>query len=145
MRPRRYTKSRWRKKGISKNGSAITEFALVALIFSVLLFGIIDMSRLMLMYHHVGNAAREGTRYAIVHGSTSLTPASADNVVNYIKSISPVDPNKMNALTTWPDGNSNAPGKHVIVKVTYPFTFILPVLSGYTITLSSQSEMVISY
>ena len=144
MRPRLYTETKWRKKGFSKNGAALSEFALVAVVFFILFFGIIDMSRLMLMYHHVGNAAREGTRYAIVHGSTSLTPASAADVADYIKSISLVDANNVQVVTTWPDGNNN-PESRVIVRVDYPFTFFLPIWFGPMITLSSQSEMVISY
>jgi Flp pilus assembly protein TadG len=144
MRPRRYTESEGRKKGISKDGSAIIEFAFVAILFFMLIFGIIEFGRLMLMYHHVGNAAREGTRYAIVHGSTSLTPASAADVENYIKTISPVDPNNVSVSTTWPDGNKN-PGSRVNVRVDYPFSFTLPIWFGPMITLESTSQMVISY
>ena len=144
MRPRRYTKAKWRKKGISKNGAALTEFALIAVIFFVLFFAIIDFCRLMLMYHYVGNAARAGTRYAIVHGSSSLSPASDVDVKNYIKANSPLDGNNDNVVTTWPDGN-NDPGSRVNVRVDYPFTFTLPIWFGPPITLSSQSEMVISY
>ena len=144
MKPRLYTEAKWRKKGFSKNGSALSEFALVAVIFFILFFGIIDMSRLMLKYHYVANAAREGTRYAIVHGSTSLSQASAADVKAYLKSMSLVDPENDNVVTTWPDGDNN-PGSRVIVRVDYPFTFFLPNWFGPSITLSSQSEMVISY
>jgi len=144
MRPRRYTKAEREKRGVSKAGAAAVEFALVATIFFILFFGIIEFSRLMLMYHHVGNAAREGTRYAIVHGSASGSPVNNDNVVNYVRSISPIDPNNVNVSTTWPDGNNN-PKSRVRVLVTYDFRFSLPVWFGINIPLASTSEMVISY
>ena len=145
MRKRRYTKHDWRKKGISKDGAALTEFALVALVFFILFFGIIEFSRLMLMYHHVGNAAREGSRYAIVHGSTSPeSTANETDVRNYVRSMSPLDPTKVFVTTMWPDGN-NEPGSKVIVRVDYPFTFTLPIWFGSGIPLKSTSQMVISY
>ena len=145
MRPRRSTEAESRKKGISKDGAALTEFALVALVFFILFFGIIEFSRLMLMYHHVGNAAREGSRYAIVHGSTSPdSTADETDVRNYVRSISPLDPNNVNVTTTWPDGNKE-PGSRVNVTVNYPFTFILSIWFGSGIPLTSTSQMVISY
>jgi Flp pilus assembly protein TadG len=147
MRPRRYTESEGRKKEISKDGSAIIEFAFVAIVFFMLIFGIIEFGRLMLMYHHLGNAAREGTRWASVRGSSSdniwkiATPA---DVQNYVRSISPLDPNNVIVSTTWPDGNNN-PGSQVNVRVDYPFTFLLPIWFGSPITLESTSQMVISH
>jgi hypothetical protein len=53
-------------------GQALVEFALVAPLLFVLLFGIIEGGRLLLYYHSLNNAVREGTRYAIVHGSNAL-------------------------------------------------------------------------
>jgi Flp pilus assembly protein TadG len=148
MRPRRYTESEGRKKGISKDGSAIIEFAFVAILFFMLIFGIIEFGRLMLMYHHVGNAAREGTRWAIVRGSTTVLdggiPATAADIQDHVRSISPIDPNDVIVSTTWPDGNKN-PGSRVNVRVDYPFSFTLPIWFGPMITLESTSQMVISY
>jgi len=145
MRPRRSTEPESRKKRIANSGFGIVEFALVAPVFLLLIFGIIEFSRVMLMYHHVGNAAREGSRYASVHGSTS-SDATTDNfwVQKYVRSISALDPNDMNVSTTWPDGNKD-PGSRVKVKVEYPFTFILPIWFGSGFQMTSTSEMVISY
>ena len=146
MRPRRSTEFEWRKKGISKDGAEFVEFALVAPVFLMLLFGIIEFSRVMLMYHHVGNAARDGSRYAIVHGSTSLVSnATAADVENYVRSKSPVDPNNVLVTTEWQNPNpvDHKPGTWVKVQVRYNFNFILPIWSG--IQLTSTSRMVISY
>jgi Flp pilus assembly protein TadG len=146
MRTRRDTKFGWRN-GISEDGSAgqaIVEFALVATVFFILLFGIIEFSRLMLMYHHVGNVAREGSRYAIVHGSDSLANATAADIENYVKSISPVDPNNLTVTTEWQDPN-HEPKSWVRVQVNYNFKFIVPILYNSNIPLGSTSQMVISY
>jgi Flp pilus assembly protein TadG len=145
MRPRRSTEAESGKKGISKDGVALVEFALLALLFFTLIFAIIEFSRLMVMYHHVGNAAREGSRYAIVHGSTdNASIADEQNVETYVRSVSPLDPNNVFVTTKWLSGDKN-PGSPVEVTVKYNFKFGLPILFGSGIPLTSTSKMVISY
>jgi Flp pilus assembly protein TadG len=56
-------------------GQAMVEFALVAPLFFFLLFAIIDFGRYVYYVQILNNAAREGARYAIVHGSSSLAPS----------------------------------------------------------------------
>ena len=43
-------------------------------LFFMLLFAIIDFGRYVYYVQILNNAAREGARYAIVHGSDSLAP-----------------------------------------------------------------------
>ena len=49
-------------------GQALVEFAFVVPIFLLLMFAIIDFGRYVYYVQVINNAAREGTRYAIVHG-----------------------------------------------------------------------------
>lgn len=56
-------------------GQALVEFALVAPIFLLLLFAIIEFGWYVYSVQALNQAAREGARYAIVHGSTSLCPS----------------------------------------------------------------------
>jgi Flp pilus assembly protein TadG len=53
----------------------MVEFALIAPIFFLVLFSIIEFGRYVYNVEILNNAAREGARYAIVHGSTSATPS----------------------------------------------------------------------
>ncbi len=48
-------------------GQATLEFALVVLIILLLMFAIVDFSRLFFAYATMANGVREGARYAIVH------------------------------------------------------------------------------
>jgi hypothetical protein len=48
-------------------GQALLEFALVATFLLIVLFGIMDFSRLFFAYATMSNGAREGARYAITH------------------------------------------------------------------------------
>ena len=54
-------------------GQALPEFAIVAPMFFMLLFGIIEVGRFVFYYEVLNNATREGARYAIVNGANSLT------------------------------------------------------------------------
>ena len=56
-------------------GQAMVEFALVAPMFFLLLFSIIDFGRAVYYIQTLNGAAREGARYAIVHGGNSLNPS----------------------------------------------------------------------
>ena len=53
-------------------GQAMVEFALVAPMFFLLLFGIIEAGRFIFYYETLNNATREGARYAIVNGANTL-------------------------------------------------------------------------
>jgi hypothetical protein len=55
-------------------GQALLEFALVLPIFLALVFMIVDFGRVVWATGSLSNAAREGARYAIVHGGTASNP-----------------------------------------------------------------------
>src|SRR3954467_14207972 len=57
-------------------GQSVAEFALVIPLFLVMLFGIIDIGRVVWANDALANAAREGARYASVTGSSLITPDS---------------------------------------------------------------------
>ena len=53
------------------------EFALVAPVFFLILFAVIEGGRFILYYETLNNATREGARYAIVNGANALCTASS--------------------------------------------------------------------
>ncbi|MDP8905448.1 MAG: pilus assembly protein [Chloroflexota bacterium] len=62
-------------------GQALAEFALVVPIFLAMLFGVIDLGRVIWANDVLANAAREGARWASVRGNSDLTPtASKDEI-----------------------------------------------------------------
>ncbi len=52
---------------VSAKGQATVEFALVLLVLLAVVYGIIEISRLMLANAEISNAAREGAHYAALH------------------------------------------------------------------------------
>lgn len=55
-------------------GQTMTEFALVAPLFFMLLFGIIVFGMAIFYQQQLTNAAREGARYAAIHSATARCP-----------------------------------------------------------------------
>ena len=145
-------------------GQSIFEFALIFAILFTLLMGIIGMALAGYTYHYVSEAAREGTRYAIVRGSSCAgmpdCNASAAQISTYVKGLGygGINSSHMTVDTTWwspsviaPSpvwsqcaGTCNAPGNMVKVGVTYAYPLSIPFWRNVTINLSSTSQMVIS-
>lgn len=61
--------------GDCSRGQALVEFALSVPIIFVLILGTFEAARFIFFYQLVNDAAREGARYAIVHGSRSVCPS----------------------------------------------------------------------
>lgn len=57
-----------------RRGQALVEFAMVAPFFFMLLLSIVEFGRATYYVQILNNAAREGARYAIVHGNESTDP-----------------------------------------------------------------------
>ena len=61
------------------------ESAGVLLVFLLIIFGIMDWARVMMANNFVSYAAREATRYAMVHGSSSPHPAVLNDLMTLVK------------------------------------------------------------
>ena len=110
----------------------------------------------MHLSHVPANAAREGVRYAMVHGSTRATgsaqndacgpsanPPQVLTVVNNFAGIAPLTISRLIVSITYP-GSSNAPGQIVNVSVVYPYD---PLITYFplNIRLGSASQGVIQF
>lgn len=62
-----------RRTATSARGQGLVEFAFVLPVFLLMLFAIIDIGRVVWASDALANAAREGARYAIVHGGSETT------------------------------------------------------------------------
>ena len=153
------------------SGATMVEFALSAVILFTFIFGILDMSLAVYGYHYASEAAREGTRYAIVRGWTASSvdgtacasytngacTASSAQIQQYVKSLSfpGIDSSLMTVTPSWskypsgtactaPSASCNVPGNVVTVQVQYAFPLTIPFISARTLTMTSTSAMVIS-
>ena len=122
-----------------ERGTAMVEFAIVAgLIFIPLVFGIIEFGRLVWAKNMVTAAAREGVRYAIVHGSSSGSVADSAAVATYV-----IGRTKLSPITVRPSWTgTKEPGKDtatVAVSYTYiPIVKVPGLLTNKTVTGTSK-------
>src|ERR1700730_2696352 len=109
----------------SSAGQGTAEFAMTAVVFFMLVFAILNFSMAIYVYNLVSYAAREGTRYASVRGSSAPSPAAATDIERFVKSESSgLNPSNLTVNTVWaPDNN---PGSFVTVQVQYKFDFVMP-------------------
>jgi len=154
--PRMYRGRRlfWRRS--DERGQNTLEAAICMTLFLMVLFGLIELSFVLYTYHAVAESAREGTRYAIVHGS-ACTPsgctASASTIESYVEGLGLLNASAMSVTTTWsagtqstcsPSASCNNPGNLVQVSVQYQIPLVLPFVKSTNVTMSSTSQMIIS-
>ena len=158
MKSRRYrTKNDVRRRVLGdEQGSTLIEFALVAFMFIMMLFAVVEMARLVLVYTTVSFAARTGARYAIVHGadrtgsgadgaSGTGNTSQVETVVQNYAGAGLLDTSKLGIAVTYPDASNN-PGSRVLVKVTYPYDPLVGYFnSSLGVSLGSSSEGVITF
>jgi hypothetical protein len=150
-------------------GSAVIELAISSVAVMGMILGMYQMFMALYTYHYISEAAREGSRYAIVRGSTSCTNtpglsgcnATAAQIQNLVKGQSFPGIDGANAMTvtvswltvstaqpaTWStcsSGTCNAPGNLVKVQVQYAFPMTLPFFRFTTVNLTSTSQLAIA-
>ena len=104
-------------RGRNRCGVAAVEFAVVAPIFFLLVFGMIEYGRLVMVQQVLTNASREGARAAVVDGSTTAQVTSVVN--NYLTSAGL----KTATVTVSPSPPSSAVyGATVTVSASMPFS-----------------------
>jgi Flp pilus assembly protein TadG len=113
--------------------------------FLMLMFAIMNMATAVYAYNWVSYSAREATRYASVHGSTSSSPVGPSSYSALTSVVTNIENGLTGTVTVTPtwSSNSNVPGNTVNVKVQYKFSFMMPFMSLSPITMSSTSQMVI--
>jgi Flp pilus assembly protein TadG len=118
-----------------------------ALITVALLLGVVEMSRMLITYTTVCNAARIGVRYAMVHGSdNSATITQIRSVVDNYLSGAPIDTSSATINVAYPSASCTNPDPGCLVKVTISYPYH-PIMTYFplSVTLSSTSEGVITF
>ena len=155
------------RRSKSSKGQALVEFALIAPLFFLLLYSIIEFGRYVYTVQVLNNAAREGARYAIVHGAESLNPtgplpggaSSPDAAGSAVKSVvKRFAVGAAGAGITFPStgcvhGEASGPcwapdnyrGSTVTVTVRTTFTTLIPLVPLPPITIDGGSTLVINH
>jgi hypothetical protein len=152
-------------------GQALVEFALVAPMLFLVLFSIIEFGRFVYYNQVLNDAAREGARYAIVHGSGALCPSgpmpgtgtagnpcdpNGDRVRNVIQTFAVgALSGPMTITMCWgptagclaapPTSTNNGRGQSFWVKVDYAYQTLIPLVPLPAVTISAESRLVINH
>ena len=133
-----------------ERAQSLVEFAFVLPMLLLVVTGLFDLARAVWQENTLAYAAREGTRYAIVHGSANtvlpLGPTDpSDATIGAVVRAAAIGVPNITVATAWPLG-SNDRGYPVSVDASAPF---VPLPSQYllggtfSITLRGGSMLVI--
>jgi Flp pilus assembly protein TadG len=135
MRRRHIAQHSLNRRLPSQGGQATVEFALTTVFIVLLVVSTIELIMMIYTYNTMAGAAKEGVRYAIVHGSNSSSPSgpstgtSSDcstnitGVTNAVQSYAKLSFHNVSAMTVsvcYLDGNNQPPAR-VQVQIHYPY------------------------
>ena len=133
----------------------LLEFSLSVWALLLVTFLIFEFCMTVYTYSVLGDAAREGVRYAIVHGSDSSLcsgpgagcgDAAGNNVVqvvNHYAALSFHDLRRMTVTPAWPDGTAT-PASRIVVTISYPYVayLTLPGFNPPTMQVRAEGRIV---
>ncbi len=149
----------------AQRGSTIVEFAIVVIGLMLFILGIIEFGQALYTYHAVTNAARIGTRYAIVRGTDAgstcgsytgaACAATSAQIQAFVQAQAVLPSPGPTVSPSWSTASYYNPGTScnssthgagclVSVQVTYPFHFNLPLIAPITVNFNSTSQMIVS-
>jgi Flp pilus assembly protein TadG len=125
---------------INRGGAAVVEFALVAPIFFMMIFGMIEFGRMVMVQQVITNGSREGARLAVLDGTTGAEVLTA--VDTYLENAR-VSGATVSVIPSEP--SSAGYGDPVTVTVTIPFSQVSwlpsPMFIGGDTALTATSVM----
>jgi Flp pilus assembly protein TadG len=138
------------------DGQTLVETAICVSVLLTVTFGIMGAGLALYTYNIVCEAARDGSRYAMVHGSScSGCVATNASVQSYVRGLGypAVSASNLSVNATWPDSGTSCtpsvspcdnPGNNVMVTVTYQLPWSIPFMPSSTLSLTSTSEVIIA-
>jgi Flp pilus assembly protein TadG len=144
-----------RAKSRKETGQATVEFALTVIFVLILVFLTMELIVMFYTYSVLADAAKEGVRYAIVHGTgvgaancsgpggggvtcTDSTGANVQTVTSNYANYSFHNSSAMVITPSYPDSSSVSPGR-VRVTVSYAYQPMLG-LGWPTVTVNAAAE-----
>jgi Flp pilus assembly protein TadG len=136
------------------SGQTLVEFAIASMLFFATIFGITEFGRGVFQYNVVASLAKEGARYAAIHGSTSGACITESQLQTWLRQRSLNMPVVVNMMCGTPTGTLTAcactsavnffPGNRVQVRVTQTFTPLTNIIPHPTLNLRSTAQLTIA-
>lgn len=126
-----------------EDGSALLELALVMPVFLLVIFGILQCALALFAYGDITYASRAAVRYASLHSSASLAPATSDSVHTMINPFLWCAPaSDFSIQVTWSPANTVGSTVQINVKVLLPLTIPFSDVQGFAIQSTSRRLIV---
>jgi Flp pilus assembly protein TadG len=123
----------------SRRGASVVEFAIVAPLFFLLVFGMIEFGRMVMVQQVLTNASREGARRAVLSG---VSDADVETTVEDYLANASISGATVTIATQAPTPPDTAEAR--VVTVTIPFSQVswlpTPIFLGSN-TLSASTTM----
>jgi Flp pilus assembly protein TadG len=147
-----------RAENRKRRGATLVESVITLTVFLVLILGMIDLGLGLFRFIILTEAARQGARQAIVHGSNASSAQGTWGPTTYsqpatdtgaiAQAIKPyltgLDPSQVTITVTWLDGGTSE-GNRVQVTVAYTYQPMTTFAISGTLPLSSSSTMPIAH
>jgi len=148
-----------RRARAGERGQAAVEFALTIVLVFFILVAVMELLMFVHTYNALADSAKEGVRYAIVHGNDNTSPsgpacpcaaidgAAGTGVVKTFAQFAFHDTSAMTVNVTYPDTTNppaNQPPNRVRVVVSYPYQPFFG-LSWPSVTVYAAAEGRIMY
>jgi Flp pilus assembly protein TadG len=104
-----------------RRGAAVVEFAVVAPVFFLMIIGMIEFGRAIMVEQILTNAAREGARVAVLDSATPTASVVSGKVTTYLTNAGI---NGATVTITPTEPTSATYGQPVTVMVTVPYTSV---------------------
>ena len=139
------------KNKAPRRGTTTVELAFVIVIFTMIMFGILEYCLIVYTTVIVENAAREGARYAVVNASdTTMVSDTQGYVLTLMGNLNTKDaPYACNVYLADTNGNNIGAatgakfGQYICVDVSVTYTPVTPgLLYLKTFTIRSKSSMI---
>ena len=140
--------TRTRRPNAARRGLTLVETAIVISLVLLLIFGIYEYGRFVMVRQVIHNAAREGARLAVVNTNTLTEDQIKATVTNYLAgqqlgtvttTVTWVDPATGAYKGTWSDA---AFGQGIAVQINAQYTPVLPALLSMSSTIPLQVRVV---
>jgi Flp pilus assembly protein TadG len=103
----------------NRRAAAAVEFALVAPVFLLLILGMVEYGRMVMVQQVITNASREGARRAVLDGATT---DEVETLVEDYMTSAQVSPDSATVTVSPNPPNNAAFGEAVTVTVAIPFS-----------------------
>jgi hypothetical protein len=139
---------RTRSPVCSPRGAVQLEFILTIMTIMFVMFWMWELVMMTYTMNVLSDSAKEGVRYAIVHGLEGSTACSGSPdttaIVSRIQDFAKMSLHDMSAMTVTVtyQGSCNLPGNWVRVVIAYPFVPYINLPVNYTLHATSEGRIV---